>query len=280
MRVGNNITLYAGEQPTKAKAFEENVRESRKTVFAGNLNQDATLQDRIGQRKAQAQKEALKVVGDVFAADRAMDADMERRRQHVKELEQERGRLQEEKADISSQRENLQEAYESGEIDRQEFEEQSSVVREQEKAWNARNAENENMFRQENAIIKGTRQERLKKSPMVAAQEQAEEILDAARADIVGMALEEGKDRIDEETEERKEEAEEIKEEKEEREEFIEEQKEKRRKEEELPENLPVSEILTMDELKTNVQQEVQEILDKMKLVAEDIKGAAVDKTL
>ncbi len=93
MRVGNNITLYAGEQPTNAKAFEENAQESRKTVFAGSLNQNATLQDRIEQRKAQAQKEALKVVGDVFAADRAMDADMESRRQHVKELEQERGRL-------------------------------------------------------------------------------------------------------------------------------------------------------------------------------------------
>ncbi len=285
MRVGQNqnITMFAGQQPgsTEALAEKENGRKGRGAVFAGNLNQQGlTLQERIEQRKAQAQKQAMKVVGDVFAADRAMDEDIENRRAHLKELEQERGKLQEEKQDINTQREALAQAYENGEVSQEEFEEQSSVLNEYEKAWNKRNSENENMFMQENAIIRGTRQERLKKNPMVGAQEQAEEILDAAREDIIGMAKEEGMEHIDEEAEEREEKAEEIKEKKEEQEEYIEEQKEKREEEEELLEDMPVDEMLTYDKLKQDVQDEVQDILNKMKLVAEDIKGAAVDKTV
>ena len=130
---------------------------------------------------------------------------------------------------------------------------------------------------QENATIRSTRIERLKYHAMSDAQEQAEDILDAARDEIVGMVFEEGKDHVDEEAEEREEQVEEIKEEKEKQEEFIEDQKERREEEEELLENVPMEEMLSLDKIQSNVQQEVQNILDKMKLIAEDIKGAVVD---
>ncbi|MDE7270792.1 MAG: hypothetical protein K2N81_10020, partial [Acetatifactor sp.] len=226
------------------------------------------------------QKEAMKVVGDVFAGEREMDEDMETRRNHVKELKQEKLQLMEEKGDLETHKEELAKAFENGELGQEDYEEELSQLREAEKEWNKRYAENDKLAMQENAIIRSTRLERLKKDPMVKAQKEAEDILQAARDDIVGMAVDAGKDHIDEEAEKRQEQAEKIKEEREEKEELIEKQKEKREEEEELLEKLPLQEMLTLDKLQSDVQQEVQDIINKMKLVAEDIKGAAVDQSV
>ena len=49
---------------------------------------------------------------------------------------------------------------------------------------------------------------------------------------------------------------------------------------EELTEEMPMEEMLTLEQAKTDVQKEVQNIVDKMKLVAEDMKGAVVDKSV
>ncbi|MDE7045846.1 MAG: hypothetical protein K2O97_12715 [Acetatifactor sp.] len=138
--------------------------------------------------------------------------------------------------------------------------------------------ENEAQVRQESDTIRATRIERLKHHAMVDAQEQAEEIMDAARDEIVDMVYEEGKDRVEEEAEKREEQAEEIKEEKEKKEELIENQKEHREEEEEILENMPTEEMVSLDRIQSDVQQEVQDILNKMKLIAEDVKGAVVDK--
>ena len=285
MKIDQNITVFAGAQPanaggTEAAGQNQETAESRKTVFAGNLNQNQTLQDRIAQRRQQAREEAMKVVGDVLAAEHEIDQDMENRRGHVQELKEEKLQLMEEKGERDAHKESLARAFEDGELSQEDYEQELKDMYEHEKAWNQRYSENDSLAKQENAIIRGTRQERLKKDPMVKAQKEAEGILQAARDDIVGMAVEEGKDHIDEEAEKRQEQAEEIKEEREEKEELIEEQKEKREEEEELLEKLPLQEMLTLDNLQTDVQQEVQDIINKMKLVAEDIKGAAVDQTV
>lgn len=288
MRIDQNITVYAGAQPVSAGSTDgagdaARGAENRKTVFAGDFiqTQNQTLQDRIAQRKEQAQKEAMKVVGDVVAGERQIDEDMETRRSHVQELKQEKRQLMEEKGDLDACKEELARAFENGELSQEDYEQELSGIRDAEDAWNERFAENDKMTMQENAIIRGTRLERLKKDPMVKAQKEAEDILQAARDEIVGMAVEAGRDHIDEEAAKRQEQAEEIKEEREEKEELIEEQKEKREKEEEeLLEKLPLQEMLTLDKLQSDVSQEVQDIINKMKLVAEDIKGAAVDQSV
>lgn len=280
MRVENNITIYTGAQQTNAAGGQGNDNENRKTVFAGNLQQGLTIQDRIEQRKEEAQKKALKVVGDVFDADRSLDADLEERRNHVSELKDEKKALMDEKAVMTSQKEDLEKAFENGELSEDEYNEQSKYMNDLEKEWNHRYAENESTAMQENAIIRGTKQERLKKAPMVNAQKEAEEIMDEARKDIIGMIQDEAKKHIDEENAEREEKAEEIKEEKEEQEELIEKRKERKEELEEIIEDLPVTEMLTLEKLQSDVEQEVQKILNDMKLVAEDIKGAAVDKSV
>ncbi len=145
----------------------------------------------------------------------------------------------------------------------------------------------------ENSVIRGMKMERLKmkRQPMQTAKEEADEILEAASKEILGMMFEEGKEHIDEEAEKVKEEAEKIKEEKEEEEERIEEVKEKI---EEIQEQMGSdtqpsaavqdsgSDILTDQMLEishgdTEVQKELEDIVNKMNLIAEDLKGAAVD---
>ncbi len=146
---------------------------------------------------------------------------------------------------------------------------------------------------EENAAIREMTIERLKHHPMVDAVKEADDILENASKEIVGMLT-------DEEFEEEIEEAEENKEEKKEEEEKIEAAKEHREEMEALanPEKAeqeynradsspdilegdPVTEaLLKMDKVKTDIQQEVSDMVMKMNLVADDIKGIKVDELL
>ncbi len=281
MKVDHNITLFVGGQPGSSLATEGagKKQEDRKTVFAGDLNQQGgSIQDRIEQKKKEARKQAMKVVGDAFATDRTLDEDMENRAQNARELVEDRKQLREEMAAVDTRMEDLEKAFGAGEISPEDYETEKASLQEEKRVRDSELNDNEKLAMQETATIRGTRLERLKHHAMTDAQEQAEDVLDAARDEIVGMIVDEGKDHVSEETEEREEQAEEIKEEKEEREEFIEEQKEHRAEEEELLESMPTEEMVALDKIQSDVKQEVQNILDKMKLIAEDIKGAVVDE--
>lgn len=108
----------------------------------------------------------------------------------------------------------------------------------------------------ENAVIRGTRLERLKSQAMIKAQKSAGDVLEAASEQIVGMLIDEARDHMDEEVAEEKKAAEEKAEKEEAEEERIEKQKEKKK------------------------EKEIKKIMDEMKLLEEDIKGAAVDTTV
>ena len=79
---------------------------------------------------------------------------------------------------------------------------------------------------------------------------------------------------------EEQEKAEKLEEKLEEQEAFIEKQKDKREEAEELLESMPMKEMLHMEQLKDEIKQEIKNIVSEMKLVAEDIKGAVVDKNI
>ena len=132
----------------------------------------------------------------------------------------------------------------------------------------------------ENAIIRGTKLERLKNAPMVKAQKEADAILDASSKEIVNMIMEETKDTLEEKSEEEQEKAEKLEEKQKEQEAFIEKQKEKRKETEELLEHMPMEEMIHMGQLKDEIKQEIKNIVSEMKLVAEDIKGAVIDQNI
>lgn len=149
---------------------------------------------------------------------------------------------------------------------------------------------------EENATIRAMSLLRLKKDPMVKASKEADQILEDGSKEIIGMLSEEAVDHIDEKFEEEIEEAEERKEEEKQEQEKIEAAKERaeemealanpekaekeqhRESETEVLSTDPLTEsILKMDGIKNEVKQEVADMMTKMKLVAEDIKGIEVD---
>lgn len=284
MKVDNNITLYAGGQPGSSAATEGTGREqeNRKTVFAGNLrnNQEGTLQDRIAEKKARAQEKAMKVVGEAFHLDLEIDDSMEESRQHVKDLEEESKELQSGLEDIDRRQEALERARANGEISEEQYLQDKKDLEQERMTQGQKLAQAQGQIRGENASIRGTRLERLKHHPMADAWKDADGIMDAARDEAIGMAQQESMDHVDEEAEKREEQAEEIKEEQEEKKELLEKQKEKREEEEAWIEELNPQEFSDLMKSTEDVQREVQDILRKMNLLDEDIKGAAVDESL
>ena len=132
----------------------------------------------------------------------------------------------------------------------------------------------------ENAIIRQTKLERLKSNPMARAQKQADAIMDAASEEIMGMLIEEGTEHLNKVQEDSKEKAEKVAEKQEEKEQQIEAAKERKKEQEEWLDNLSdiTIDIAADTADASDAQQEIKEMMIKMKLIEEDIKGAAVDE--
>lgn len=163
-----------------------------------------------------------------------------------------------------------------------EYQQRSMEMKEYCTYYEKRIYEMETEIKAEDAVIRSTRLERLKSDPMVKANKQADAVMEAAGEEVVSMLMDEAKEHIDEEMEEKKEAAEKKAEEKEALEEKLEKAKEKRKEQAELTEVITEStqQIVELDNVKSDVQDEVQKVLNKMKLLEEDIKGAAVDEVL
>ena len=290
MKVETNITLFAGAEPDFTHVVNtgdnpEKDNKDRKTIFAGDFQGNQTLQERIQQRKEKAQQEALKIIRDAWAGDQAIDQGMDESREHILKLQEENKQIQDDQREAEQLRQELKERYgvsEDTPLDKQpeEYRERMQELDERQKYNKEILTSNQKDIIVENAVIRETKLAKLKRKPentMVGAQERAEEVLDAASDEIIGMVVNEAKEHLDEEQAKREEKAEELKEEKEKLEELQEKRGERQEELEELVENAPVEEMVELDQSKENIQQEVQSIVDKMKLVAEDIKGALVD---
>ena len=154
--------------------------------------------------------------------------------------------------------------------------------------------------------VTSTKLERLKYHGMADAQEKAEDLMMAASKEAVGLLMGEAKDHVDEELEEKVEEAKKKAEEEAEEEEKVEERKEDReelearideahaRKEEQEARRREAEERSREDAdlldsmmdagmggigaTKADVKAAIKEMLHKMKLLEEDIKGSLVDE--
>ena len=156
--------------------------------------------------------------------------------------------------------------------------------------------------------VTATKLERLKFHDMVDAQKKADKVLEAASKEAIGLLMDEAKDYVDEELEEQVEEAKKKAEEKAEKEEKIEERKEKqkeletridetREEREEQEERRREAEERSREDAdildsmleagmggigvtKADVKAAIREMLHKMKLLEEDIKGSLIDKEI
>lgn len=222
----------------------------------------------------------MKVVGEAFHTDFKIDEGMEESRRHVKELTAESRELQNGLDDIDKRQEVLEKAKANGEIGEEQYLQDMENLKQERKVQEQKLAQAQGTIQGENASIRGTRIERLKYHHMADARKQADEIMDAAGQEIIGMLQQEGMNHVDEEAEKREEQAEKIKEEREEKKELLEKQKEKREEEEAWIEELSPEEFSDLTKSAEGVQKEVQDMLRKMNLLDEDIKGAAVDESI
>lgn len=315
-----NTSIYVGNVGTQTRnaSVKTGNREQGGSVYAGNLNR---VWDPIEQKKQQAKGQAMKIMGDAWEGEKKLDAQLDARRNRIKELqsemnacnkeiqwfEEERTRLQEaygvaqdskEQQDLEllakevdaktpgkgvtltkEEREQLAQIKEAGLT---EYQSRSLELKELAGDYEEQKYKLEKEIEVENAIISATKLERLKSNPMGDARQQAEAVMEAASKEIIGMVFEEGKEHVDEELEEKIEAAKEKQEKEELLEEKLEKLKEKKESQEEFAEAVVEvsAELIDMDAKQIEVKKELQEVMDKMKLLAEDIKGAKVDETV
>ena len=277
--------------------------------------------DPVAAKKEEAKKKAMKIVGDAFANERKMDDELSARRERIKALQEEKGYASGEIKRIEDKRVALRDDYAIEEDSQEEkdlkllekevrsrfpgsgvqlskdemdaiqnikknglteYQQRSLEMLGHEAPYVDMVYEADKEIKIENQIVRETKLERLKSHTMEDAQKQAEEVLEAASEEAIGMLVDEAKEHIDEEAEERKEKAEAEKEKQEEIEARIDAAKEKKKENEELTEDIleKVQEVSIGASDVSAAQQEIKDMMSKMKLIEEDIKGAAVDQNI
>lgn len=283
MKITESTTrMYVGM--TTEQNTEKVAGQSDKTRrYVGGIGVQNPLDARIEEKRATAMEKAKKMIGDVFAAEKAVDDDLAERANRIKESEQRIVDANKALEKIEEEKEKLKEQYgitgeeteemlpEEYKMQRDELtrygEPQRQVINEAKKVMN-----------EERKVIAAITVERLKSEPMVGATEQAEEILESAEEEIAGLITDAAVENLKEKAKEAKEKQEE-EEEKAELEEAKRREREERREHAELFE-VPVQELLTLDQVRGEMKQEVDNMLTEMKLLAEDIKGSMVDEEL
>jgi PAS domain-containing protein len=331
----SDINVFAGD-PANIMLDRKSILSYRNnknsSLFAGSRNQ---INDPIIQKRKEAMKEAMKIVGDAYKGDRKLDDDIERRHNNIDALKNEINNNQREINRLDANKKEMKEAYgiaddsleqqdlellekrrdarrnpsiklsdeekqrldiidQDGMTEYQKYSLEMDALKE---PFHKVIDDSQRKIRNETMTIGAIQLGRLKSHPMVDANVAADKILDTASEEIIGMLVDEGKNHVDEEMEEQKEAADkkvEEKKEQEEKEEAIKENKERMEartnKETDSVGNMAslvhngtivdydtIEQLIDLSEINRDVQKEVQDIIDKMKLLPEDMIGAAVD---
>ena len=271
-----NYSVFMGNDTIQSRHAAEKDAKQKKNGKSIDARGMTAVTDTITLKKAQAQKKAMKILGDAFAGDSKIDDDMSERREKIKSLTQELADRKKEIKDMEDTKASLLE---------QGYDENSDEVRQLSeglKEYSKQAMDTENELAAENAVIRQTKIERLKSNPMGEARDQADAVMDAANDEIMGLLIAEGRDYIDEKQEEEKKKAEAAQEKKQELEEKLEARKEDRKEQEKLTENIvEASQRLSggTDSV-AQAQQEIRDMMNRLKLVEDDVKGATVNQSI
>ena len=309
-----NVSVFVGDTSRSGRSTEAAARqEDGKSIYGGNLNK---VLDPVAQKRQQARAQAMKVVGDAWDADKKIDKDIQERQNKIADYKKELKAANKELKWFADEREALRESYGVAEDSQEqadlkllekridagrgearltmeertrlaeidaagltEYQQRSLEMYEESRYYADIKKTAEQGIKEETQAIEAIKQARLKSQGMVKADAQAEQIMEAASDQIVGMLMDEAKEHIDEEMEEKTEAAEERAEKKEELEERLEKIKEKKEENEELTELLTETTeyMADMENTMDDVKKEIKKMVDEMKLLEEDLKGAAVD---
>ncbi len=285
MKITENTRLYMGSNVEQSleKQLGKSAQNDKTRLFVGSISAQNPLDTQIAEKRAAAMEKAKKLIGDVFVAEKSVDDDLAERANRIKESEQAIVDANKELAKFEEEKEKLKEQYG---VTGEETEEQLPAEYKMQRDELTRYGEPQHQFieeakkviEEEQKVIAAITVERLKTDPMIGATEQAEELLTSAEEEITGMVMDAAVENLKEKAEEAKE-KQEAEEEKAELEEAKRKEREERRKEAELS-DVPVQELLQLEQVRGEMKQEVDNMLTEMKLLAEDIKGSMVDEEL
>lgn len=269
-----NGLFVTNENAAARQKAEKGANTNRSTIFAGDLS---VKTDRVSVIKQQAQKKAMKVLSDVFEAEKGLDQSMEDMVERSQELKDEKLAYEKELCQIQADRDSLMEQcglteesqeHKDLELLRKEREagktgsgieltdeEQSRLAEiheagitdyqkdmleldQREELYQGKIEKNETQIMGISRSLNDISIERLKSNPMLDAAKQADGIMEAANKQIYGELINEGKKHIEEKMEEEKEKAEKRAEKKEEEEKKAEAKEEREALQEEMIENV------------------------------------------
>lgn len=302
LTVNININNYIENGTFGVQRTEEEKAQAGKkqNFFAGD-----TALSPIEEKRREAREKAMKVISDAWESDKAIDKSIEDRKNHYDEMLAKKQEAQSYLAEINEKKNVLKEEYGVTEDMKlkdtpEEYRQQILELSKQASHFKKEIYDAEKYMKDDLNDIRAIAKERLKSAPMVDAQKTADAIEAAANEEIIGMAMQEAKEHIDEKLEEIEEQAKEKAEEEEQKEEKLEEireiraiqeaiiegtkeaaeKAEARHRENEAPE-LPIDELIELT--KTNTQmdtakQTINEIKYSMNLLEADLKGIEIDQ--
>ena len=313
-----NTTIFMGDvlgNNDRSQGLSGNSGEKggRQSIFAGDLSRNF---DPVAQKQQSARKKVMKIVGDAWASDQTLTDEMENARVRMEEskkamkeaggeikwAEEERVSLREsygveadsrEEQDLKLlEKEHTARTFGGESLSKEERERLAQIHEEGLTEYQQRSMElyeGEDYYKKQlnemkaaNDSVSTIRSAMAKNQTMIKAQNTAEQIKESASKDIIGILVDEAKDHIDEEMEEKKEEALEKAEKDKEEQEKIDKVKEDKEEQEEFAEQVADStQLLTeADSAMEEAQRAIKKMMDEMKLLEEDIKGAAVDASM
>ncbi len=285
---GNSVAIFAGSQENRIgyigrngasqKALEKEKQyksASGNTIFAGNLKGD--ISETIQKKKAMARKEAAKIVADQLARDDVSTNSILKSQEHQAELLSEAAEAGEQLKYLGDAKDELKEAYgitdeyEPG--SNEEYEQRLAELNDQEEYWSEIKDNALEGIGAESRSITATKQALLgRKYTMENAMEEAEQVMDAASDEIIGLLRKDAMEHVQEEQEEKVEQAEEAAEEKKEEEEKLEGIKEEKEAAEEQ-----TAKLHETVEQQGEMLEKIDEIKRSADLLDEDMKGLLVD---
>ncbi len=272
--------FYVGNLRQTAQKTPEEVAENLKNgrVYSGKVQ---FPQDEIAERRKAAQEKAMNIVKAAFAGERIIDASVE---EMETSLEKGKDEMVAAKAEMNRIAEEKEKLKGNNFLSSEEYEKELAELNKSEEHFKGLIVNGKKYEDRTLQALSDIKIERAKESPMVAATEEAKAALETAGKEIVGMLFEEAKEYMETEFEKQQKAAEEKAAKEKELEERIEEmraeKKEDRETETPATEQLEKStrRMVKIAETGEAIQKELKNVVDRMKLDLEDLKGAAVDE--
>lgn len=263
--------------------------------------------DPIAEKRKEAQKKAMKVVGDAWDTDKEIDKSIAQRREQYQEMLTVKNEAQSMINDIDNQVTALKEEY--GITEDMEYKDWPADFKQAYSALNSPVSElkkqihdAEVQMKDAIADIRAITIERLKSNPMLDAQKTADAINAAADDEIIAMVMQDAKEHIEETMEEAQEKAEETAEQKELEEEKLEEIQEAKALQEAMIEqtkeavdkakaenhennapDIPLADLMKIAQSNSETnkaQNALKEIKNSMSLLEADLTGIEVDQKI